>query len=282
MNVQEAKSKLKFYLIFTLVFWLGLPLLGFIVGFIFNIPDSPALEIGITGFFGVFGLLWLIETFRSFKAIYILFKSTKIVIPVLIFLGLLVAGFFIFNSNSDKKFIVGEDVFLEEYRFNLKNCIPVKHYGDSQGRVWGDEGLDDDYKGYYLTPRWYRYDNGNVITDGAIYNEYGLVAKIKDTFVDGFYNYYKEDGSLSRSISKGPNGLEDGLDISYYDDGGRNEVFWINDCDDFCVKYKKFYYPDGSIEKEEFNLQCDGRIKSFEYFEDGTLYEEKSYLDEFF
>ena len=108
MKVQEAKSKLKFYLIFTLVFWVALPLLGFIVFQLFDIPDSPALETGVSGLFGVVGFLWLIETFRSFKAIYILLKSTKIVIPVLIFIGLLVVGFFIFNSNSNKKFIVGE------------------------------------------------------------------------------------------------------------------------------------------------------------------------------
>jgi len=281
MKVQEAKSKLKFYLIFTLVFWVALPLLGFIVFQLFDIPDSPALETGVSGFFGVVGFLWLIETFRSFKAIYILLKSTKIVIPVLIFIGLLVVGFFIFNSNSNKKFIVGEDVFLEYYGFYLKNCIPVKYYYDSQGRTFSDEGLDD-HLGPWETARWYRYDNGNVITDGAIYNEYGLVAKIKDTFVDGFYNLYKKDGSLRRSITIGLNGLENGLDIFYYDDGERQEKFWINDCKDSCVKYKKHYYADGSIEKEEFNLQCDGRIKSFEYFEDGTLYEEKSYLDEFF
>ncbi len=30
------------------------------------------------------------------------------------------------------------------------------------------------------------------------------------------------------------------------------------------------------------NLQCDGRIRSFEYFDDGTIYKEKEYLDKFF
>ena len=75
MKVQEAKSKLKFYLIFTLVFWVALPLLGFIVFQLFDIPDSPALETGVSGFFGVVGFLWLIETFRSFKAIYVIIKS---------------------------------------------------------------------------------------------------------------------------------------------------------------------------------------------------------------
>ncbi len=75
MNTKEAKSKLKLYLILTLVFWLGLPLLGFIIFQIFNIPDSPALETGVSGFFGVIGLLWLIETFKSTKAVYIIIKS---------------------------------------------------------------------------------------------------------------------------------------------------------------------------------------------------------------
>tara|TARA_B100001057_G_C22182252_1_gene693628 strand:- start:236 stop:487 length:252 start_codon:yes stop_codon:yes gene_type:complete len=75
MNTKEAKSKLKLYLILTLVFWLGLPLLGFIIFQIFDIPDSPALETGVSGFFGVIGLLWLIETFKSTKAVYIIIKS---------------------------------------------------------------------------------------------------------------------------------------------------------------------------------------------------------------
>ena len=75
MTVQEAKSRLKSYLIFTLVFWIGLPSLGFLIFQLIDIPDSPALETGLSGFFGVIGFLWLADTFRSFKAIFILIKS---------------------------------------------------------------------------------------------------------------------------------------------------------------------------------------------------------------
>jgi len=75
MTVKEAKSRLKSYLIFTLVFWIGLPSLGFLIFQLIDIPDSPALETGLSGFFGVVGFLWLGDTFRSFKAIFILIKS---------------------------------------------------------------------------------------------------------------------------------------------------------------------------------------------------------------
>lgn len=279
MNTKEAKSKLKFYLIFTLVFWVALPLLGFIVFQLIDIPDSPALETGVSGLFGVIGLLWLIETFRSFKAIYILLKSTKIVIPVLIFIGLLAVVIFSVNLNSNKIYIVGEDVFEEDYWFVF----------DESGKAVKASNADINSLGAYWSQRWYSFENGKVITDGIINNQYGLVAKIKDTFIDGVSNsyydeesdfeyegeYYEENwedyiGNLSRSTTLGPNGLEDGLDTRYNPDGSiSSQSFWTNNGN--CLKWEKSYFSNGQVWIERFDLECDGIIKSFRYDSDGNL-----------
>ena len=77
MEFKKAKDKLKNYLIFTGILWIGLPIVAYIIINIFEV-SGESFEALLQGMFGVLGLYWIYDTIMSIKPVFILIKSGKL------------------------------------------------------------------------------------------------------------------------------------------------------------------------------------------------------------
>lgn len=77
MEFKKAKDKLKNYLIFTGILWIGLPIVAYIIINIFEV-SGESFEALLQGVFGILGLYWIYDTIMSIKPVFILLKSGKL------------------------------------------------------------------------------------------------------------------------------------------------------------------------------------------------------------
>jgi hypothetical protein len=109
------------------------------------------------------------------------------------------------------------------------------------------------------------YPNGEIKHEGKIIN--GLK--------EGVHKWYYENGKLDSEVEY-VHGVKNGLAQSYYENGvKKSKAFYANGN---VVDTIKFYYSNGNI-KSIYIYNIEGLKKKYLYSEDGSLFEERSFIN---